>query len=161
MNFALSVYKNVTGLFSCNERLEQVEIDLPLLKETLINIEAKLDSLLYKLLEDDEFMLHSRASSNHSTRSNLAIFVKPKHNDHTQIQYVTGDAKTFATRKNIYSSCEMEMIDDRPVNESRHEIAKINRALTDNGYNITTVSENSLLVDCNYNTLKDIINNVE
>lgn len=161
MNYALSFYNNVTGLLSVNKRLEEVERDLPFLKETLTNMELKLDNMLYKLLQEDEYMLHSRSSSNHSTQSNLAIFVKPKYNDHTQIQYVTGDAKVFATRKNIYNSCEMEIIDDRPVKESRHEIAKINRALEDNGYTITTISENSLIVDCDYNTLKDIINNVE
>lgn len=106
---------------------------------------------------------HSVASSSSNTSStstdgsNLAVFVKPRINNHTQLQYVTGKTKRYNTRKRLYENVDMEKLVDAKLGEPRKKIKRINSDLEKRGYGLTHISDNSLIVDCDCGTVSSVI----
>lgn len=142
-------------------KLGDVEDKLSQFETKLLWNSTCIDNLMNSYDYDSDRMYSSPRTSNHSASSegsNLAVYLKPRIDNHTQLQYVTGKKRRFNTRKRLYDSVDMERVLDEKEEAPRKKIKIINDQLENNGLNLTHVNKNSLIVDSHCNKVRDIIN---
>ncbi|AAG27352.1 PxORF54 peptide [Plutella xylostella granulovirus] len=147
MNYLTSVME----YFSSNRRIEDILIDLTYKVDDL---QKSIEGLSY-----GEPLISPR-SSNHSDGSNLGVFVKQRINNNTQLQYVTGNTAAYNTRKQMYEEINMDKIYDDKDPEPNLKKLKINEQLIRNGCELCTISDNSLIVNCDCDKVVRIIGEV-
>ncbi|AAM70263.1 P38.7 [Phthorimaea operculella granulovirus] len=143
------------NLFGMDERVENIE-------ERLHIVEHELNKMynINKLYESDE-KVKKNDSTFYEDCEKLAILMKPRINNHTQIQYITGHDNVFDMRKDMYS--QMENVYETFEKNVQNIIDHVNRELDTRGYNITQIGTDSVIVNGNYETVsrlvKSIVNN--
>lgn len=171
-NFIKSYWSNDTDIGHkvnhCCEHVKAIEHvfynKLGKVENKLEEIQICVDSLMknYKYDVDDSLSSprisnHSETSNVSSDGSNLGVYVKSRINDNTQLQYVTGKTNHYNTRKRLYENVEMEKVIDEKEPAPRKRIKKINDQLINNGCNVTRISDNSLIVECDCDKVRDIV----
>ncbi|APO13944.1 38.7 kDa protein [Plodia interpunctella granulovirus] len=143
------------------DRMRSMESRLDLLEEfehRMIVLEHRLNALLNKL--EEEKNSDDGYASDDSDGSNLAVFVKPCVHNHTQIQYVTGDPTRFNLRKQLYDDGNMEKVVDGKELSPRRRIAAYNKRFSTEGYRLTSISDNSVIVEGPCEHVKEIIQSI-
>nr|ARX71924.1 38.7k [Erinnyis ello granulovirus] len=87
----------------------------------------------------------------------LGIFGKPRHNNHTQLQFVSGTRDVYNTKKSLYSDMTL-IVEDVDVGEENTVCMKklqYTSSLEDAGFDVTHISENSKIVNGH---IDDVIN---
>ncbi|AAS82675.1 ORF63 [Agrotis segetum granulovirus] len=142
----------------------KIDQDLNEMKEVFLNV-----SLMLKQEQTDESgqdevdknsprLSNTSSCSNSSDGSNLAVYVKPRINGHTQLQYVTGRTKRYNTRKRFYQDIDMKEVIAGKESSPRKKITKINHKLLEKG-TVANIGEDSFIVAHDADTVCDVILN--
>lgn len=133
---------------------EYFSFSAPTIRARLDDLSERLDSVAQKVDQlVDNIATIDRRTSSYSTcssstdGSNLAVYTKPRLNNKTQVQYVTGRSARYNTRKRLYDNINMDKVVDMKCKEPRKKIRRINQQLENEGIAVTRISDNSLIID--------------
>lgn len=139
------VVENVAEFFlgSLEQRIDDCE-------SRVTDLEQRLRTTWFDFSDDKS------ETDDDSDGSNLAVYMKPRINNHTLIQYVTGHDSRFEIRKNLFHDHMenvVELVADDPYKLINHFNTKLKHA----GCEIDFIDDYNVIVKCDYDTVKEII----
>lgn len=99
------------------------------------------------------------SDSSDSDGSNLAVYLKPRINNTTQVQYITGHTERYNLRRKLYD--DMDDVVDMKDPAPSERILEYNRRLEEAGLVLTAVGRTSVIVDEDCEKVKEIILGVQ
>lgn len=89
----------------------------------------------------------------------FGVFVRPRLNNHTQLQFVSGTTDTYNTKKLLYTDMTpvVELLIDGGEKENEVSAKKITARLEAAGFNVTHISENSKIIKGHIDDVVDVI----
>ena len=108
------------------------------------------------LMEDKHQMY---TTDQHADSFSFGVFVKPRLNNHTQLQYVSGTTDIYNTRKSLYT--DMTQVVELLNNGGEYEVSakklKITARLEAAGFDVTHISDNSKIIKGHIDDVVDVI----